>query len=764
MQRVSALLPSWDRSKANNNNTQPTTTTTTTAARRTTPLALDKVFGWAQTIAPASRISISSTTAPSHSNFAPLPRYGRETYWPTTLDRECDKAARILKSFCTDGFLALESQARPQSESVVTTTSVAESTYATKKIPPRIIQNAVGLAVFSCMRSGLWMSGSGGAGMITARKADGTWSPPSGIMLHTAALGFVIGVDIYDCVLVINNVQTLELFTRPRLTLGVDCSLTVGPLADKDSPDPEMRWRGLDDTVLTYVKARGKHQAVPLDGSLVTERGNENERFYCANVGVLDILAGNIPKSIPEMRPLFEVIKAAEGRSDYDKEIMALLAQQPAPGDAVLEPTPKTSPTSTPKTPFGIPHADDPDPFGVIGLEMAGIEIREAGTRMRPTSTQFEYNPSPTSPVFSRFNRQSVDTYMSRSNRGSYMSSKTQATAVTDACTQTDVASTADTTFSRANSDDGRDAVSEKLPTVMEPDEIDYTQIDMSMIERFTPQASPPEKEETEVAAPTPAPTLKEKPADMADRAVNTDNSDKEPSMYPTDERDEDADDEDEEEELEDEPVILEVATATQPARTSLRASQVTQVIHAKGAIVTIPKRIPPPLPARSPARTSRASKSDFGGDVAGLKSPLRSSFLSVESRAEDVQVASEEAADATPNEVFVTPPAVMESESLSLTPEFEKTEVQGHRKNTSSVCTAVVAPVKAVSDVPDVPAIPQTLEQAASSPEESEREPQTPKTESSFAPTEQKKPEIDGMKDVAIASHNAASNTIAVA
>ncbi|KAK0645525.1 hypothetical protein B0T16DRAFT_457543 [Cercophora newfieldiana] len=771
MQRVSALLPSWDRSKTNNNNTNAPSTTTTTAARRTTPLALDKVFGWAEKIAPGSRISINTSAAPNNSTFAPLARYGRETYWPTTLDRECDKAARILKSFCTDGFLAAESQSWPPSQSEAgapTTTTVAEPEpiYATKKIPPRIIQNAVGLAVFSCMRSGLWMSGSGGAGMITARKADGTWSPPSGIMLHTAALGFVIGVDIYDCVLVINSVRTLELFTRPRLTLGVDCSLTVGPLADKETPDPEMRWKGLDDTVLTYVKARGKHQAVQLDGSLVTERGNENERFYCASVGVLDILAGNIPKSIPEMRPLFEVIKAAEGRSDYDKDLMALLAQQPAPGDAVLEPTPKTSPTSAPRTPFGIPDADDPDPFGVIGLEMAGIEIREAGTRMRPTSTQFEYNPSPTSPVFSRFNRQSVDTYMSRSNRGSYMSSKTQATAVTDACTQTDVASTADTTFSRANSDDGRDVVSEKLPTVMEPDEIDYTQIDMSAIERFSPKASPPPEEEEEVSAvPTPAPTLKEKPAEMETLAVNIDNSDKESSVYPADERDEDADDEDEEEEeLEDEPVVLEVATAAQPARTSLRASQVTQVIHAKGAIVNIPKRIPPPLPARSPARTSRASNSEFGGDVSHLKSPLRSSFLSVESRADEADVGSEEVADVTSSETFATPPTVMETAPLDATPELEKAEVQGHRKNSSSVCTAVVAPVETTESVPEVPAIPQTLEQQASSPEESEREPQTPKTETGFTAVEQKKPEVDEVKDVAIASHNTESNAVTVA
>jgi len=615
--------------------------------------------------------------------------------------------------------------------------------------------------------------------MITARKADGTWSPPSGIMLHTAALGFVIGVDIYDCVLVINSVHTLELFTRPRLTLGVDCSLTVGPLADKASPDPEMRWKGLDDTVLTYVKARGKHQAVQLDGSLVTERGNENERFYCSNVGVLDILAGNIPKSIPEMRPLFEVIKAAEGRSDYDKDLMQLLAQQPAPGDAVLEPTPQVSP-AVPKTPFGIPDADDPDPFGVIGLEMAGIEIREAGTHTRPASTQFEFNPSPTSPVYSRFNRQSVDTYHSRSNRGSYMSSKTQATAVTDAYTQTDVASTADTTFSRANSDDGRDAVSDKLPTVMEPDEIDYTKIDTSMIERFSPQISDKE----EVAPPTAAPIVEAKLADVAeladaaepagaadaadvvDQATNADNKDGKSGIYPADERDEDADDEDEEEEEEDEPVIIEVAMAAQPTRTSLRASQVTQVIHAKGAIVTIPKRIPPPLPARSPARTSRSSKSEFGGDVAGLKSPLRSSFLSVESRVEDTEDRSEEAmeaAEATSSEVFETPLAVMETGPLDVTPELEeKIDIQGHRKNSSSVCTAVVAPVEAVEDVPEVPAVPQTLEQQASSPEESEREPQTPKTETGFV--EQKTLDIGDVKDVTIASHSTQSNTVAVA
>jgi len=593
------------------------------------------------------------------------------------------------------------------------------------------------------------MSGSGGAGLITARKADGTWSPPSGIILHTAALGFVIGVDIYDCVLVINSVQTLEMFTRPKLILGTDVSLTVGPLvnASASPQEQDVRWKGLDDTVLTYVKARGKEQPVPLDGSLVSERGNENGRFYCNDVTVLDVLAGNIIKNIPEMRPLFEVIKAAEGRTDYDTDLMAQLAQQPAPGDAMIE-SPTESPLTAPKPAFGIPNADDPDPFGVIGLEMAGVEIREAGSRLRPTSTQFEYAPSPTSPLFPRFSRQSIDTYVSKSksNRGSIMSSKTQATVMTDVGTQTDVASTAETSFnSRANSEDGRDrdtttaAFSEKLPTVVEPEEIDYTQIDMSMIQRFNPTPT------IEARAPTPEPSIiEESKTGARDQGVSA--SVNSPEVLSSSDRDEDADDEDDEEDDDDdEAIICEVATAAQPTRTSIRTSQVTQVIQAKGAIVTIPKRVPPPLPAKNPARTSRSSAREFGGDVSSLKSPLRSSFLSTDSRMAESVGTSEGTADTSPAETDISRKSGSVDLGRNETGKL-RTSVYGHQKNSSSVYTAVDISERwdeeadddrspSPSQVPLPPGSPQsTRGEMTSSADDSEREPRTPRTEFGFS------------------------------
>jgi hypothetical protein len=640
------------------------------------------------------------------------------------------------------------------------------------------------------------MSGSGGAGLITARKADGTWSPPSAIILHTAELAFVMGVDIYDCVLVINSVQTLELFTRARLILGTDVSLAVGPLVAAGAQDPEIKWKEISETVLTYVKARGKHQAVQLDGSMVTERGNENERFYRAGVTILDILAGNTPKDVPQMRPLFEVIKAAEGRSDYDKALMDWLAQQPAPGDADIE-SPResiASVASPTKLAFGVPDASDPDPFGVIGLEMAGIEIREAGTKLRPTSTQFEYQPSPSSPLFGRFSRQSMDTFVSRSNRGSCMSARTQATAVTDACTQTDVASTA-TTLSRANSDDGKDVV-ERLPTVVEPEEVDYTKVDTSIIERLRrrtmepPAPEPVQIETNEVKVTevtTEVTTTKvaatevkavEKP-ETADQAVSPATASESPSPKAADERDEDADDEDDEAEDDedddveddddecDEPVICEVATAsTQPARSSIQRSQVTHVIQAKGAIVTIPKRIPPPLPARSPARASRGSKSEYG-DVSSLRSPVRTSFLSFESRPDN-------SASPTADRPSIDETARPEPVENSLT-HMQRPASPRHTKNSSSVCTAVAVDTTTTTTTPPSrpsstssssvnqddehdhtkettspsAVSPHTLEPTSSAEDESEeREPTTPQTaETDFDTASERHVDVDGVK-----------------
>ncbi|EFX02589.1 duf500 domain containing protein [Grosmannia clavigera kw1407] len=694
MQRVSSLLPLWERAK-------PVDSTGDGAAKRassnTIPTASkanrpSKKFSWADRIGLGRSLSVSPATA-STGSMRPVsvsvtvPRQmGREAYWPTTLDHECEKAARILKSFCTDGFLdeAVDSiPTSPTSRSSITslssprfpsrrsndapptspTTSVST---VKKKIPPRVVQEAVGLAIFSCMRSGLWMSGSGGSGILIARKADGTWSPPSGIMLHTSTLAFVIGVDIYDCVLIINSVTALEMFTRPRLTLGADVPLTVGPLTTVGLLENDFRWNNeMGNTVLTYLKARGRYRPAQLHGSLVTERSNENERFYSEDntsggtepIDVLDILAGNIGKSVPEIVPLFEAIKAAEGRSDFDAAIMEQLSMQPAPGDADIVDTPALLPPTSPKASnFGLLDAADPDPFGIIALEMAGLEIREAGSKHRPSSNQFDYTASPTSPTFTHFNRQSADATLEHGSRASYMSTRTQATSMNDACTQTDVAETPDTSFSPTHSDDGKDG---HASTTSE-----------------------------KVSSPVPELALRNSP----------------------------------------------VALAT--------ASRESRIIQAKGSLVTIPKRIPPPLPLRSPARRSRAGISDFG-DMSATNTPFRQSFQSTSALltpSAQPEAETTEAPTARSVEIAASTLPTETTASAVTLPEFISAEKAVPTPSPSSTVvefSATVAKEAKKEDSVDSSPMSRTTEFTASSVDDSDREPRTPRLDEHSAVAE---------------------------
>lgn len=324
-------------------------------------------------------------------------KLGAEAFWPTTLDKESDKAARILKSFCKDGFYA-EEEYQPAD-------GPKQKQKVFKKIPAAVIKNAKGLAIFTTMRTGLWMSGAGGSGVLVARQEDGSWSPPSGILLHTAGLGFMVGIDIYDCVVVINNARALEAFYKVRCTLGSEISVAAGPVGMGGVLESEIHKR--QAPIFTYMKSRGFYAGVQIDGTIIIERTDENERFYNQRLPVKDILAGKVRHPPFEVRRLLETIKAAQGDNDFDA---SALPTEPPPGDYDVEDGQI----------FGVPDKEDPDPYGVLALEKEGMKVVEASTKERASWEQFSFNPSPTSPIHHMYARGDGD---AMSRRGSWRSS-----------------------------------------------------------------------------------------------------------------------------------------------------------------------------------------------------------------------------------------------------------------------------------------------------------------------------------------------------
>lgn len=188
------------------------------------------------------------------------------------------------------------------------------------------------------------MSGAIGSGILIARLPDGSWGPPSGIQVNTLGGGFLIGLDIYDCVCVINNKEALAAFTNTRVSLGGDLAVVAGPYGAggvvdfgagmdekdknkdpkiKDSKDPKVKEEvPVDDSRLkpekgdkksnrrslsassfkplfSYVKSRGFYAGLQIDGTVVVERKDANAAFYGERVSVEQILRGQVPQQGP---------------------------------------------------------------------------------------------------------------------------------------------------------------------------------------------------------------------------------------------------------------------------------------------------------------------------------------------------------------------------------------------------------------------------------------------------------------------------------
>ncbi|KAK1981112.1 hypothetical protein LZ30DRAFT_593382 [Colletotrichum cereale] len=300
-------------------------------------------------------------------------KMGSQSFLPTTMDKECDKAAKILRSFCKDGITSdlPTTQAQTSDHTAAphpaSTTTTATTTTTTKdkvrkeqkaivKIPSKVINKAVGLAIFTTARAGFNFSGATGSGVLVSRLPDGSWSPPSGIQVHALGAGFMIGIDIYDCVCVINSRDALAAFMSTRVSLGPDVAVVAGPygaggvldvgasfggknpddknLDDKKKaaeqqaaddgklrPDDKQKRRSSSSSmkpVFSYVKSRGFYAGIQVDGTVVTERKDANAAFYGQKVTVDQIVRGQVPPQGPAgMWPmgahaLYEALRTAE--------------------------------------------------------------------------------------------------------------------------------------------------------------------------------------------------------------------------------------------------------------------------------------------------------------------------------------------------------------------------------------------------------------------------------------------------------------------
>lgn len=167
---------------------------------------------------------------------------------------------------------------------------------------------------------------------MISRLPDGSWSPPSGILIHTIGYGFLIGLDIYDVVLVLRNRKAVDAFKHPKISLGGELSVACGPVGNGAQLDTSVN----SAPCWSYTKSKGLYAGLQLDGTAVLKRDDENHRFYKnPSLSVEQILSGQLQEPPPfAVLPLWQTIYAAEGRP----ELMGVdrIPEGTTPGDLEL--------------------------------------------------------------------------------------------------------------------------------------------------------------------------------------------------------------------------------------------------------------------------------------------------------------------------------------------------------------------------------------------------------------------------------------------
>jgi lipid-binding SYLF domain-containing protein len=148
-------------------------------------------------------------------------------------------------------------------------------------IPTDLLDKSECVIVYpSVLKAAFVIGGSYGRGAMTCRTGEhftGPWSAPTMMALEGGSVGFQIGGQATDFVLLVMNDRGAHAILKSKVKLGADASAAAGPLGRNASAETDVTMRA---EILTYSRARGLFAGVSLAGSSVRPDNDANARVY----------------------------------------------------------------------------------------------------------------------------------------------------------------------------------------------------------------------------------------------------------------------------------------------------------------------------------------------------------------------------------------------------------------------------------------------------------------------------------------------------
>jgi lipid-binding SYLF domain-containing protein len=141
-------------------------------------------------------------------------------------------------------------------------------------IPTELMERALGIAVIpDVFRGGFILGARRGRGILSLRMPDGSWSNPAFVTLTGGSIGWQIGAESTDIVLIFANENAVKNIATGKFTLGGEASAVAGPLRRQASSTMTFRAE-----VYGYLRSRGLYAGAAFQGA----RLNIDEDFGAA--------------------------------------------------------------------------------------------------------------------------------------------------------------------------------------------------------------------------------------------------------------------------------------------------------------------------------------------------------------------------------------------------------------------------------------------------------------------------------------------------
>ena len=158
-------------------------------------------------------------------------------------------------------------------------------------LPKELLNKAECVIVIpSVLKFAIGVGGDFGRGAITCRTGThftGPWSAPALFALEGANIGFQLGGEDTDYVLLVMNAKGANSILGSKVKLGADAAAAAGPKGRAAAADTDVVMKA---EILSYSRARGLFAGVSLEGSTLRSDGSANNKLYGRKLSAREIV------------------------------------------------------------------------------------------------------------------------------------------------------------------------------------------------------------------------------------------------------------------------------------------------------------------------------------------------------------------------------------------------------------------------------------------------------------------------------------------